>query len=156
MNYNTLDAFYLIGIEIRTSNKNDQSATDIPKLWNRFMEEGTIEKIPNKVSGDIYCVYTDYEGDYTQPYTTIIGCKVSNLDNLPFGFRGIAINKNQYKKFMATGNLKDNVIWKEWLKIWNSDIDRSYDTDFEVYGEKAQNPENVEVDIFVSVKQTIE
>ena len=29
---------------------------------------------------------------------------------------------------------------------------RDYTADFEVYGEKAQNPENAEVDIFVAVK----
>jgi predicted transcriptional regulator YdeE len=32
------------------------------------------------------------------------------------------------------------------------DLDRSYTADFEIYGEKAQNPENAEVDIFIAVK----
>ena len=32
------------------------------------------------------------------------------------------------------------------------DLDRSYTADFEIYDEKAQNPENAEVDIFIAVK----
>lgn len=35
--------------------------------------------------------------------------------------------------------------------LWNSDLPRKYTADFEIYGEKAQNPENAEVDILVAV-----
>ena len=38
------------------------------------------------------------------------------------------------------------------MKIWNSDLDRSFTSDFEIYGEKAQNPETAEVDIFIAIK----
>jgi predicted transcriptional regulator YdeE len=38
-----------------------------------------------------------------------------------------------------------------WKDIWNSDIQRVYIADFDVYGVKAQDLENAEVDIFVSV-----
>ncbi|MFT5885520.1 MAG: putative transcriptional regulator YdeE [Arcticibacterium sp.] len=37
------------------------------------------------------------------------------------------------------------------MEIWQSDLDRTYATDFEVYDERAQNPEDVEVDIFVGI-----
>ena len=45
-----LEQFYLIGISVRTSNENGQAMTDIPALWNKFMSENWIEKIPNKIS----------------------------------------------------------------------------------------------------------
>ncbi len=32
------------------------------------------------------------------------------------------------------------------------DMDRAFTADFEVYGEKAQNPSDAEVDIFIAVK----
>ena len=44
------------------------------------------------------------------------------------------------------------MVFGEWTKIWNSDLVRTFTADFEVYGEKAQNPENAEVDIFVAIK----
>jgi predicted transcriptional regulator YdeE len=37
------------------------------------------------------------------------------------------------------------------MKIWQSNLDRTYTTDFEVYDERAQNPANVVVDIFIGV-----
>ena len=39
-----------------------------------------------------------------------------------------------------------------WIKIWNSDLNRIFTSDFEIYGEKAHNPENAEVDIFIAMK----
>ena len=46
------------------------------------------------------------------------------------------------------------IVYNEWVKIWNSDLDRTFVADFEVYGEKAQDPTNAEVEIFVGVKDT--
>ena len=41
--------FYVIGITVRTSNENGQSAIDIPKLWETFINENIIDQIPNKL-----------------------------------------------------------------------------------------------------------
>ena len=38
---------------------------------------------------NLLAVYTDYEGDYTKPFTYMIGCEVSNLSTIPEGMRGI-------------------------------------------------------------------
>jgi predicted transcriptional regulator YdeE len=32
------------------------------------------------------------------------------------------------------------------------DLDREYSADFEVFGEKAQNPQHAEIDILIAVK----
>jgi predicted transcriptional regulator YdeE len=41
----------------------------------------------------------------------------------------------------------------EELLFWgNAGLPRAFTTDFEVYDERSQNPENAEVDIFVAVK----
>ena len=141
----------IIGIAVRTTNENGQSANDIPALWNTFMTNNIISQIPNKISEDLYCIYTDYELDYTKPYTTILGCQVSALTDVPEGLTGITIKADTYKPFLAKGNMSDNIVFKEWEKIWSADIVRSYHADFEVYGPKAQNLENAEVEIYVSV-----
>ncbi len=155
-----LGSFHIIGITVRTSNQNEQSAKDIPALWNKFLSENIAGKIQNKLSDNVYCVYTDYEGDHTKPYTAFVGCKVSTLEQIPEGCRGMTFNDGNYEKFTAKGNLMDGIIWQEWLKIWEANLDRTFTADFEVYarlpkrsgqGEKAQNPENAEVEIFVAV-----
>lgn len=151
MQKQTIQPFSIIGIAIRTSNENGQAAKDIPALWNRFMTEGIAAKIPNKTDTAIYCMYTDYEKDHTKPYTTILGCRVENLDTIPEGMTGKLIEEATYTRHIAKGNLQQGIVFAAWTKIWNSDLDRTFTTDFEVYGEKAQNPENAEVEIFVAL-----
>lgn len=147
-----IQKFSIIGISVRTTNENEQSAKDIPALWNTLLSEAILSKIPNKISIDIVCVYTDYEKDHTKPYTTILGAIVANLDAIPEGMTGKIIEGINYEKFTAKGNLAEGIVIKEWIKIWNSDLDRIFTSDFEIYGEKAQNPENAEVDIFIAIK----
>lgn len=144
--------FSVIGISVRTTNENGQAEKDIPALWNKFMTEGVAEKIPNKIDSSIYCIYTEYEKDHTKPYTTILGCKVSSLDTIPNGMIGKTFEEATYTKHIAKGNILQGMVFSEWTKIWNSNLDRTFTADFEVYGEKAQNPKNAEVDIFVAVK----
>jgi len=152
MNKTKINSFKVIGISVRTTNENGQAGTDIGALWNKFMSEGVAAKIPNKVDSTVYSIYTEYESDYTKPYTTILACKVKNLDTIPKGMVSLEIDGGNYAKFTSKGDLNKGVVYEEWIKIWNSSLDRKYTTDFEVYGEKAQNPENAEVDIFVALK----
>ena len=148
-----IKAFKVIGISVRTTNENGQSAKDIGELWNKFMTEGILNKIPNKVDNTIYSIYTDYEKDHTKPYTTILGCKVENLEVIPNGMIAKKIESGNYTKFVSKGDLTKGVVVQEWSKIWNSDLERVYTADFEVYGENAQNPKDAEVDIFVAIKE---
>lgn len=145
-------SIFVVGIYVLTSNQNGQATRDIPALWQRFFMENTIEKIPNKLDSDLYCVYTQYEGDYTQPYTTVLGCRVSHLDQIPEGMIGIEIPAGKYKQFTARGNLQNGVVFQEWMRIWNTDLPRAYKADFEVYGAKAANPLDAEVPIYIGVE----
>jgi len=147
----TSETFHIIGIDIRTSNQEGKAGQDIPNLWQKFMTENITAKVPNKTSEEIFCIYTEYEGDHNKPYTTLLGCKVSNLDSVPEGLRGMTFNIEKQEKFQAKGNLLQGAVWQKWAEIWESNLDRTYTFDYEVYGEKAQNPEDAEVDIFISV-----
>ncbi|MES2518202.1 MAG: GyrI-like domain-containing protein [Bacteroidota bacterium] len=151
MNHQKINTFSVIGIAVRTTNENGQSGVEVPALWQKFMSEGILEKIPNKIDHSLYCIYTDYEKDHTKPYTTLLGCKVESLDNIPNGMVGKRFAEGNYHKITAQGNILQGMVFNEWLKIWNSDLPRSFKADFEIYGEKAQNPENAEVDIFISI-----
>lgn len=140
MDTQEIKSFNIVGIAVRTTNANGQSGIDIPALWDKFISEGIVDKIPNKIDNAVYSVYTEYEGDFTKPYTTVLGCKVSSLDIIPEGMKGIVIEKGKYIKYTT----KADQVFEEWTKIWNADLPRAYRADYEVYGE--------EVNIFLGVK----
>lgn len=147
-----IEPFKIIGISIQTTNENNQASKDIAALWGRFMEENLLTKIPNKACSDIYSLYTSYESDHTQPYTTILGCRVESLDEIPVGMIGKSIVGGKYFKTSTKGDLMQGLIVKQWEKIFGMDLDRTYVADFEIYGKKAQNPSAAEVDVFVGIK----
>ncbi len=153
MQKETIAPFQIIGISVRTSNQDNQAATDIPALWNQFISDNIMGKIPNKVDSEVYSIYTNYEGDHTQPYDTILGCKVSSLDDIPKGMIGQAFEGGKVAKFTSKGNLEDNIIYKKWLDIWEMDLDRTFTADFEVYGQKSLDRANAEVAIFIAINE---
>lgn len=147
-----LSSMKVIGITVRTSNAAGASGTDIPTLWNRFMSEEVLLKIPNRINDRIYCIYTDYESDHTKPYTTLLGCQVTELDTIPHGMTGIEIPKGIYEQVSVTGNLMNGIVFEAWMDIWQRPLNRTYIADFEVYDEKAADMSNAEVTIFVGVQ----
>ncbi|BFO68614.1 GyrI-like domain-containing protein [Chryseobacterium sp. KCF3-3] len=147
-----IEPFKVIGISVRTTNENGQAGKDIPVLWEKMISEDILNSIPNKIDNTIYSIYTDYEKDHTKPYTTVLGCQVENLDNIPEGMVGYSFDGGDYLKFTTKGDLSKGLVINEWLKIWDMDLGRVFSADFEVYGEKAQNPSDAEVDIFIAVK----
>lgn len=148
-----MKAIKIIGIEVRTTNENGQALEDLGKLWRRFFSEKIAEKIPNEISKDIYAVYTDYESNYKGKYTTIVGMEVDSLDSIPEGMIGREFSAQKSEKFIAKGELH-KAIGEKWMEIWEKDevLNRSYLHDYEVYGEKAQDPSNAEIEIFIGVK----
>lgn len=146
---NNQQSFKIVGISIRTNNR--KAANDLGKLWSKFIGENTTKKIPNKISEDIYSIYTDYESDHNGDYTNIIGYRVNSLENIPEGMTSKEIQATDYQVFSAKGKFPE-AAQQTWGKIWNSTLDRSYQSDFEVYGEKSQNMNDAEVEIFISVK----
>ncbi len=146
-----IESFQIIGISARTSNLNGQAAKDIGALWEKFIRQNLIEKIPNKISQEIYCIYTNYQGDHTKPYDTILGCKVESIAEIPEGFVTQSFDSGIYQKFICKGDLTKGAVANTWNEIWNSNIDRAYSADFEIYGSKAMNPQDAEVDIFISI-----
>ena len=147
------NGFKIIGISTRTTNKDNQSKEDLGKLWERFFSEKIIEKVPNKKSFEIISIYTDYKSDFTDEYTTIIGLTVSTLDEIPDGLIGREFKSDNFQKFIAKGEMPKAVL-DIWFDIWKRDneLNRKYSYDFEVYGEKSQNGENSEVEIYLSAK----
>lgn len=146
----TIKGFFLVGISVRTTNQNGQAMKDIGGLWNWFMSEGILQQVVNRLSDDIYCVYTDYESDKDGFYTTVLGCKAGSKDNIPEGLTGITIPPGNYNRYVARGALPQ-AVGETWQQIWTADIDRKYMADFDVYGERSQSLDNGAVEIYVGV-----
>lgn len=136
--------FKVIGLTKKISNENAQS--EIPQMWKNFILNNYLEEIPNKKSGNIMALYTDYEGDHTKPFLYTIGCEVSSLDDIPKGLNGITIPGNKYALFTVSGGLPDSLI-ETWKFIWTTDeLERKFESDFEV----VKGPE--EVLVYISLK----
>lgn len=147
------NGFKLIGISVRTTNQNNQVQEDLGKLWGQFMSENIHEKIPNKISNDILAIYTDYQSNHTEDYTTVIGVPVSTLNEIPNGMIGREFLSENFKKFVAKGEMPKAVV-NTWTEIWAQDetLNRKYTYDFELYGENCNKGSDSEVEIFVAVK----
>jgi predicted transcriptional regulator YdeE len=146
-----IEPFMLIGIAIRTINENGQAVQEIGELWTKFLENNLLNTIPNKVDNTIYSLYTDYEGDHTKPYTAILGCRVNSLDNIPEGMIGKSFDGGNYVKTSAKGDLMKGLVVNKWSEIFDMKLDRLFTADFEVFGEKAQNPSDAEIDFYIAV-----
>lgn len=105
-----MKGFKIIGIETRTTNKENKSQKDLAKLWERFYLDNIVEKIPNKESSEILSIYTDYKSDYMDDYTTIIGMKVSSLENIPNGLIGREFESETFEKFITKGIMPNAVV----------------------------------------------
>lgn len=147
------NGFKIIGISVRTTNKDNQALQDLGKLWGQFFADSIPDKIPNKQSGDIYSIYTDYKSDYTEEYTTIIGVPVTTLDEIPEGLTGREFQPENFRKFIAKGAMP-TAVGNTWMEIWQRDkeLNRKYTYDFEVYGAKSHQGDNSEVEIFIATK----
>lgn len=149
-----MEGFKLIGIKLdeKTKNAGGQSAKDCGALWQYFGANTIAERIPNKVSQDIYAVYYEYESDENGLFSYFIGCKVEVDTVKPEGLDEVIIPEQNYHIETAKGQVPA-CIAEAWGRIWNGGIDRKFGYDFEVYGEKSQNWEDAEVSIFLSIKE---
>lgn len=150
MKNSNINPFNIIGLAVRTTNENGQAVKDIPVLWGKFLGENKIADIPGIVENNIHCVYTDYEGDHTKPYTVLLGMKVSSLENIPEGMTGMSFAGGNYSKHSYAGDLTTGLVTNAWHEIWKTSTDRAFTADFEVYDASKPNPNDTAVDIFIA------
>ena len=139
---------FFIGLELRTNNEECSYAMPLHK--EKFFNDNIPAKIPNRIDDNILALYTDYEGDYSKPYSWILGCEVSNLDEIPEGLVGKVIPESKYAVFTTQGEFPQGLI-TAWGVVWQSNISRSYTTDFELYRSDFHPITNPEVKINISI-----
>ncbi len=152
--------FQVIGIAASTSNAKEAGPDAIiGKQWHRFMSEDLINKIPNRVDQTIYAVYTDYTSDFNGQYTVILGAKVRPIPNptIPDGMVIKTVPAGRYAVFTSDRGPVVKVVVDTWKQIWAyyqspQNGQRAYQADFEVYDQRAADPNNAQVDIYVGLK----
>lgn len=144
-----VEAFDVVGVSEVITNR-DEASEQINALWERFFKESVGQSVSSKVDDIIYAVYSDYEGDYTQPYRLTIGYKIQKGEQRDAlllqdeqrdallrddTLHMVEVQEADYAMMSAAGEQPKALI-ETWTAVWQSDLDRLYKTDFEVYGQR--------------------
>ncbi|HCQ90907.1 MAG TPA: AraC family transcriptional regulator [Clostridium sp.] len=138
------------GIGVETTNKNMKAMTDIGMLWGKFIGEKIIDSIPMRVNEKAIGLYTEYEGDYTKPYKFYCAVEISGVIEEKDDIVTKVIPSGKYAKFTVKGHMQ-KAVGEAWGKIWNMDLDRKYNCDFEVYHNDSEDINNQTIDIYISL-----
>lgn len=158
----SLPKIKLAGIKIRTNNANeaDQSTSKIGALVQKYYVDRVSESIPDRVNPDTTLhVYTDYESDHRGDYTFFMGEEVTSFDNVGDDLETHTIQSQKYVKFTTEPGPMPMVVISAWQKIWQIasqkklGAKRSYTSDIEFYDERAADPQNTVVDIYIGIKK---
>src|SRR5579864_3017908 len=152
------DGFTVIGITARTTNTKEMTPDGaIGKQWIRFFQEGVFGKIPNKADTSIVAVYTDYASDHNGEYTYLLGARVTSDAEVPKGMVAKKIPGGKFAVFTSDKGPAPQVVPATWMKINSlpqNEVggDRLYRADYEIYDERARDPQNLQVDVYVGIR----
>jgi len=149
--------FTVIGIAARTDNAKESTADGvIPRQWQKFFSEGMLPKIPDTTGPNLYAVYADYASDHNGSYTYVVGAQVKDGTTPPNGMVLKRVPAGQYAVFTTEVGPFAKVVPAAWQGIFKLEAEgklkRAYKTDFEIYNQRAQNPQNAQIDIYIGIK----
>ena len=151
--------FNVIGIAERTTNAKEMSGEGvIGKQWGRFFQDNQLAQIPNKADTSIIAVITDYATDKDGEYTHLIGARVTSTADVPAGMVVKKVPAGKYAIFTSEKGPVAQVVVGTWKRIWMQPKtapggDRAYKADYEVYDERARDPENTQMDVHVGLSK---
>ncbi len=102
-------------------------------------------------------VYTEYASDKDGEYTYVLGARVTNAEIVPAGMVAKNVPAGRYAVFTSEKGPVQKVVVEMWQRVWATPKsalggDRRYKADFEVYDQRAQNPADAVVDLYVGVR----
>jgi predicted transcriptional regulator YdeE len=152
----TISAFTVIGIEARTDNRREAGGSGvIPAQWQKFFSEDIPRKVPNKTGPAFYAIYARYSSGHNGEYNYIVGARVRDGTIPPEGMVAIRVAAGNYAVFTTDKGPLAEIMPAAWQKILKLEDEgkfkRKYQTDFEIYDQRAQDPQNAQVDIYVGI-----
>lgn len=144
----SLGPMKVVGLPLRTTNKDNHAMEDIKKLWEVFFASSLGNKIKGKISDEIFALYYDYESDFQGAYSYLLGYLVDADAPVPEGCVVKEIPAANYSFFAARGKLPETCI-QLWETIWNSPIPRAYTCDIEMYAMKSATDADLKIYIAV-------
>ena len=154
----SLSEIKIIGKTTGTNLAQEMSASaKIGPLITEYFTQGLAERIPNrKNKGISFSIYTDYESDYTGNYSYYFGEEVDSFENTPQGLFALTIPAQRYVRFTTKPGPMPAVVIDAWQHIWRMTPEelggkRAYIADFEIYDERAADPQNTVADIYVGI-----
>ncbi len=123
------DGFTVIGISARVLNAEPRH---IGNLWREFYARGGAASHLGRLDDAVCCVYCEYQGDWTQPYTIVIGCAFAPDATVPKGMKQVTVPAGPFVVLQAAGELPQAVI-AAWSKVWATPLDRRYQADYDLY-----------------------
>jgi predicted transcriptional regulator YdeE len=152
-------AFSVIGISVRTSNAKETTSDGvIGKQWQKFFQEGVLQRISNKVDSNIYAVYSDYASDKNGEYSLTLGARVPDSSAVPAGLVLNTVHAGSYAVVASDQGPVAKVVVAAWQRVWEMEDRhalggaRAYQTDYEFYGQHAANPQDSRVDLYIGLK----
>lgn len=153
------DEVVVIGIQARTTADKEMSGQGIiGGMWQKFMQEGVLGKIPNKADQNVYAIYTDFSNKRFGEYSVVIGARVTDKSKVPAGMVAVTIPAGKYAVFQSEAGPAWQVIPAAWLKIADAEdkgslgYTRTYVADFELYSGQSMDPQNMQAELYVGVK----
>jgi len=150
-----LDSFVCMGKSARTTNEAEMKGEGvISAQWEHFYRDQVLASIPAKENAPILAIYTNYESDETGAYTFAIGAEVAQKQESPPGLDTYVVPASEYIVFTTRKGNVSEIVLETWQYIWewSQTNKRVFLTDFELYDSRCSDPQNSQVDIYVSVK----
>ena len=114
------------------------------------------DRIPDKRDSNLYAVYSDYDSNQNREYTFMVGATVKPEIAAPAGMVLKIVAPGKYAVMTSQKGPFPKVIPEAWSEIFQLEdqgkLNRTYHTDFELYDDRALDPQNGQVDIYIGLK----
>lgn len=152
------EAFQVVGLAVRTKNADEVTGGgNIPKLWNKFVSEGWADRIPNRADQTLFAVYSDYASDENGEYTYMVAARVTSVGRVPEGTTAKTVVAGKYAVLTSEKGPLSQVVPQMWMRVYPMKAAelggaRAFATDYEVYDDRAANPQEAVVELHLGLK----
>lgn len=149
--------FTVVGVWVRTNNQTEAGGNgEIPKIWQRALQDGSLENIPHRTDNNLTVVYTNYTSDQNGDYTYVLGVRVASVDKVPDGMMTVSVPAGKYAVVESEQGSLPEVLPKVWQRIYAMPASemggqRAFKADYEVYPE-GFDWQNAQIPVYIGLK----